>query len=52
MVDTTTESYKVGREYMIRLEAHDLVEPQLSRLASTAGVAPDRFAARFGATAR
>ncbi len=52
MVDTTTESYKVGREYMIRLAPSDLVEPQLSRLARTAGVDAARFADRFAAVAR
>jgi 6-phosphofructokinase 1 len=52
LVDTTTESYKVGREYMIRLSPDDLKEPQLSRLASTAGVGPAVFAERFGPVAR
>ena len=47
MVDTTTESYKVGREYMIRLAPEDLREPQLSRLAATAGIEPAQFADRF-----
>ena len=51
-VDTTTESFRVGREYMIRLAPDDLVEPQLSRLASTAGVGPALFLERFGAVAR
>jgi len=51
MVDTTTESYKVGREYMIRLASEDLKEPQLSRLAGVAGVEPARFAARFAGAA-
>jgi 6-phosphofructokinase 1 len=52
MVDTTTESYKVGREYMIRLAPEDLREPELSRLAATAGIQPAQFAARFGDAAR
>ena len=52
MVDTTTESYKVGREYMIRLSPEDLIEPQRSRLAGIAGIDPDRFAARFADAAR
>ena len=51
MVDTTTESYKVGREYMIRLAAEDLKEPQLSRLAGVAGVEPAQFRARFAGAA-
>jgi 6-phosphofructokinase 1 len=49
MVDTTTESYRVGREYMIRLSNEDLKEPQLSRLAEAAGVEPAEFARRFAA---
>ncbi len=52
MVDTTTESYKVGREYMIRLAPEDLREPELSRLAATAGIEPAQFAARFRDAAR
>jgi 6-phosphofructokinase 1 len=52
MVDTTTESYKVGREYMIRLAPEDLKEPQLSRLAAAAGIEPARFAERFLDAAR
>jgi len=52
MVDTTTESYKVGREYMIRLAPEDLREPQLSRLAATVGIQPGQFAGRFGDAAR
>lgn len=52
MVDTTTESYKVGREYMIRLAPEDLREPELSRLAATAGIQPAQFADRFRDAAR
>jgi 6-phosphofructokinase 1 len=52
MVDTTTESYKVGREYMIRLAPEDLREPQLSRLAATAGIEAAQFADRFREAAR
>jgi len=52
MVDTTTESYKVGREYMIRLAPEDLREPALSRLAAMVGIKPDQFAARFVDAAR
>ena len=47
IVDTATESFEVGREYMIRLGPGDLVEPQLTRLASTAGVGPAQFLDRF-----
>ena len=52
VVDTTTESYKVGREYMIRLAPEDLREPQLSRLAATAGIEPADFSVRFADAAR
>jgi 6-phosphofructokinase len=52
VVDTTTESYKVGREYMIRLSEDDLREPQLSRLAQTAGIEPAEFGRRFAQAAR
>jgi 6-phosphofructokinase 1 len=47
MVDVTTESYEVARNYMIRLEPEDLLEPQLSRLAARTTLSPDEFRARF-----
>jgi 6-phosphofructokinase 1 len=52
MVDTTTESYRVGREYMIRLAEADMREPELSRLAGTAGIEPAEFTRRFARAAR
>lgn len=52
VVDTSTESYKVGREYMLRLSEEDLREPQLSRLAGTAGIEPAAFRRRFADAAR
>jgi len=47
MVDVTTESYEVARNYMIRLEPEDLLEPQLSRLAARTTLSPVEFRARF-----
>jgi 6-phosphofructokinase 1 len=47
LVDVTTESYKVAREYMIRLEPSDLVEPRLSRLCVQTTLTPEAFLARF-----
>jgi 6-phosphofructokinase 1 len=47
MVDTTTESYCVARNYMTRLEPEDLREPYLSRLAAHTNLAPDAFKERF-----
>ena len=52
VVDTSTESYKVGREYMIRLAPDDMREPALTRLATAAGMQPAEFAARFRGVAR
>jgi 6-phosphofructokinase 1 len=48
LVDITTESYEVARQYMIRLEPDDLREPQLGRLAAETNLSPERFAAEFG----
>lgn len=52
VVDTTTESYKVGREYMIRLAPEDLEGERLARLAAVAGIEPAEFASRFAIAAR
>jgi len=52
LVDVTTESYAVARSYMIRLEAADFEEPQLSRLAAQTSLPAQAFAERFGAVAR
>jgi len=48
LVDVTAESYEVARKYMIRLEAEDLEEPRLSRLAVQTSLTPQEFASRFG----
>jgi 6-phosphofructokinase len=54
-VDTSTESYRVARSYMIRLELDDLEEPSLSQLSVYTNLTPEAFRARFlpavGATA-
>jgi 6-phosphofructokinase len=47
MVDVSTESYRVARSYMIRLEARDLEEPSLSRLAAYTNLSPEAFRQRF-----
>jgi hypothetical protein len=46
-VNVATESYQVGRSYMIRLEASDLKDPSLSRLASQTKLSPQAFCERF-----
>ncbi|HEY8298800.1 MAG TPA: diphosphate--fructose-6-phosphate 1-phosphotransferase [Candidatus Baltobacteraceae bacterium] len=47
MVDVTTESYTVARNYMIRLEPEDFVEPRLSRLASQTQLTAHDFREQF-----
>lgn len=48
LVDITTESYKVARKYMIRLEKDDLADPEkLAALAAAAKLTPDEFARRY-----
>jgi 6-phosphofructokinase len=47
MVDTSTESYRVARSYMIRLEPEDLEEPSLSQLSVHTNLTPDAFRAHF-----
>ncbi len=49
-VDITTESYKVARKYMIRLERSDLEDSEkLAALAAAAKLTPDAFRARYQA---
>ncbi|HZV80368.1 MAG TPA: diphosphate--fructose-6-phosphate 1-phosphotransferase [Candidatus Binatus sp.] len=52
VVDTSTESYEVGRKYMIRLEREDFEPPRLGELAAVAGLSPEEFKRRFAATVR
>ena len=47
MVDTQSESYRVGRAYQIRLEKGDLRGPQLGNLAAQTNLAPETFAEQF-----
>lgn len=47
MVDVTTESYRVARNYMTRLEPTDFREPYLSRLAAHTNLAAGDFRKRF-----
>jgi 6-phosphofructokinase 1 len=51
LVDVATEAYQVAREYMIRLEPEDLVEPRLSRLAAFTNLTPEDFRTAFGPVA-
>jgi ATP-dependent phosphofructokinase / diphosphate-dependent phosphofructokinase len=47
LVDTSTESYEVGRKYMIRLEPSDLHEPKLSELAAATRLSADALRRLF-----
>jgi 6-phosphofructokinase 1 len=47
LVDVTTESYRVARNYMTRLEAFDMREPYLSRLAAHTSLSASEFKDRF-----
>jgi 6-phosphofructokinase len=46
-VDVRSESYKVARSYMIRLQAPDLEAPMLAELAAQTRLSPEEFARRF-----
>ena len=47
-VDIHSESYRVARDYMIRLEKEDLADPDMKlRLATAAKMKPDEFERRF-----
>lgn len=49
MVDVNTESYKVAREYMIRLEPEDLKDDdKVKRMAEAAHMSVEEFRAQFG----
>jgi len=47
MVDVSTESYRVARSYMIRLEPRDLKEPSLTPIAACTKLGAVDFKARF-----
>jgi len=51
MVDITTESYRVARNYMTRLEPADMQEPYLSRLAAHTNLGATAFLERFESVA-
>ncbi len=47
-VDTTSESYRVARDYMVRLEPGDFDDPQkLADLAALTDLSPDAFRSEF-----
>ncbi len=49
VVDTTSEHYRIARQYMVRLAGEDLDEPDsLARLAAVVGLTPEAFKSRFG----
>jgi 6-phosphofructokinase 1 len=48
MVDTQSLSFKIAREYMIRLDASDLEEPEkLRKLAQVCNLSPEDFRREF-----
>lgn len=47
-VDIASETYEVGRKYMIRLEKEDFGGENLQRLAKTVRLKPEEFKNRFG----
>ena len=48
MVDTSSQSYQIARQYMIRLSKQDLDDPvEIGRYASLVGLSPDQFRQRF-----
>jgi 6-phosphofructokinase 1 len=49
LVDVESSSYRVAREYMIRLDREDLGDPeQLRPIAAAAGLTPGAFRDRYG----
>ena len=49
LVNVESSSYRVAREYMIRLEREDLDDPELLKpIAEAAGMTPDAFRDRYG----
>jgi 6-phosphofructokinase 1 len=48
MVDVASESYRIARRYMIRLNTKDFEEPErLTRCAAVVGLSPEAFRERF-----
>ena len=49
LVNVESSSYRVAREYMIRLDPEDLEEPEkLGPIAAACGLAPEAFRDRYG----
>jgi 6-phosphofructokinase 1 len=49
LVDVGSSSYRVAREYMIRLGREDLADPEkLGPIAAAAGLTPEAFRSRYG----
>ncbi len=46
-VDVHAEAFTVARDYMVRLEPHDLEEPQLSKIAAQTTLSAQAFAREF-----
>ena len=48
MVDTQSQSYQIARQYMIRLDEHDMKDPiAVGRYAAMTGLSPNAFTQRF-----
>lgn len=48
MVDISSQSYQIARQYMIRLSDEDLKDPvTLGRCAALIGMSPEAFQSRF-----
>ena len=51
-VDCRSDHYAVARQYMIRLEKHDLANPEMRiKLADAAGMSPGEFGREFASAA-
>jgi 6-phosphofructokinase 1 len=49
LVNVESSSYRVAREYMIRVDREDLEDPdKLRPIAAAAGFTPDGFRDRYG----
>jgi 6-phosphofructokinase 1 len=47
-IDTSSDTYRAARAYMIRLEKKDFENPEmLGRLAKEAGLSPEEFRQRY-----
>jgi len=49
LVNVESSSYRVAREYMIRLDREDLTDPgKLGPMAAACGLTPEAFSDRYG----